>query len=335
MSALKVISYPFKTIMKTFVLGSIILWTVQSFAGSIQYSYDAAGRLAKADYGSGKTIAYTYDNSGNLLRRLAEARIIASADLAILAQMPAASFELGRANLIYTLTVTNAGPAAASQVRVTNTLPVDVLFVSASKGEAANGVFTASLGNLNAGTVTDLRLELLPLTHGVFVNTATVSADTPDANPQNNAVTCTNLVLVAADSDANGLPDWWEQYYFPNPADRISTKDFDGDGVSNRDEYLAGTDPTNQASVLFLAINPSQESPSAFSISFGTAPGRLYQVEVAPQLWPALWLPLAEDLPGSGQSNTITEPNLGAARFYRLKVTLPLTGVSLKSNVLQ
>jgi hypothetical protein len=43
-------------------------------------------------------------------------------------------------------------------------------------------------------------------------------------------------------------------------------------------------------------------------------------------------LPLADPLPGSGQSNTITEPNLGAARFYRLKVTLPLTGASLKSN---
>ena len=38
-------------------------------AASVNYSYDAAGRLAKIDYGSGGSITYTYDSAGNLLSR--------------------------------------------------------------------------------------------------------------------------------------------------------------------------------------------------------------------------------------------------------------------------
>ena len=40
-----------------------------AFAGTINYTYDDAGRLIRADYGNGKEITYTYDNAGNLLRR--------------------------------------------------------------------------------------------------------------------------------------------------------------------------------------------------------------------------------------------------------------------------
>ncbi len=38
-------------------------------AASVNYTYDAAGCLAKIDYGSGGSITYTYDSAGNLLSR--------------------------------------------------------------------------------------------------------------------------------------------------------------------------------------------------------------------------------------------------------------------------
>lgn len=38
-------------------------------AGKVSYSYDAAGRLVKADYGSAGSIAYEYDKAGNLIKR--------------------------------------------------------------------------------------------------------------------------------------------------------------------------------------------------------------------------------------------------------------------------
>ena len=40
------------------------------FAAAINYSYDSAGRLIKADYGAAGSISYTYDKAGNLLSRV-------------------------------------------------------------------------------------------------------------------------------------------------------------------------------------------------------------------------------------------------------------------------
>ena len=59
------------------------------------------------------------------------------------------------------------------------------------------------------------------------------------------------------DSDRDGLPDTWEKANFTdpdpthplNPANQRSETDPDGDGISNLDEFLNGTDPTNKNSL--------------------------------------------------------------------------------------
>ena len=57
------------------------------------------------------------------------------------------------------------------------------------------------------------------------------------------------------DSDGDGIPDDWTQQYFTHPMGMASDlsragDDKDGDGMSNLQEYLTGTDPTNSASAL-------------------------------------------------------------------------------------
>jgi hypothetical protein len=52
------------------------------------------------------------------------------------------------------------------------------------------------------------------------------------------------------DSDGDGLPDSWELAHFGN-LNQTTTGDFDGDGVSNLQEFLDGTDPANAASRSF------------------------------------------------------------------------------------
>ncbi len=48
--------------------------------------------------------------------------------------------------------------------------------------------------------------------------------------------------LSMADSDEDGLMDWWEEYYLFN-LEYDASDDPDGDGYHNIDEYFAGTDP--------------------------------------------------------------------------------------------
>jgi YD repeat-containing protein len=55
---------------KSILLAACIFAAVaRSLAGTISYTYDAAGRLVAAQYNSTTSINYTYDNNGNLLRR--------------------------------------------------------------------------------------------------------------------------------------------------------------------------------------------------------------------------------------------------------------------------
>lgn len=53
-------------------LGLAILAAQLAFA-AVTYSYDAAGRLVKVDYGSAGSIVYTYDAAGNLTSRTVQA----------------------------------------------------------------------------------------------------------------------------------------------------------------------------------------------------------------------------------------------------------------------
>ncbi len=79
------------------------------------------------------------------------------------------------------------------------------------------------------------------------------------------------VARVEFDTDNNGLPDSWERTYFGGLG-QDPNADSDGDGVSNLQEYLDGTNPTNAASFrprLYLAGTPGGlETASPFQASF-------------------------------------------------------------------
>jgi len=78
------------------------------------------------------------------------------------------------------------------------------------------------------------------------------------------------------DSDADGLHDPWETARFGN-MDQTGSGDRDGDGQSNLNEYLTGTDPaTNSSCLLITAI--AQESGGTLVRWDAVAAGR-YEVQ--------------------------------------------------------
>ncbi len=79
--------------------------------------------------------------------------------------------------------------------------------------------------------------------------------------------------LTPTDTDADGLPNFWETLYsVADPA-----VDSDGDGMNNLVEYQTGTNPTNASSVFAYDQNPAV-SANDIELSWFTVPGRTYRV---------------------------------------------------------
>jgi len=83
------------------------------------------------------------------------------------------------------------------------------------------------------------------------------------------------------DENFDGLPDDWQALYWGADASnwKSAKEDTDGDGASNTEEFLAGTNPQDNASVLRTRLVSSAEQ--GWRLEWNTQPGFLYQVQQA------------------------------------------------------
>ncbi|MGI8785711.1 MAG: hypothetical protein ACR2L2_18920 [Acidobacteriota bacterium] len=106
------------------------------------------------------------------------------------------------ADLTYTLTIRNNGPATATGVVVTDPLPAGVTFVSATPVLPAtcsfsNGTVTCSFGSISNGDSKQVQIVVRPTAAGTLTNTATVTRNENDPVASNNSSTATTTVNAA------------------------------------------------------------------------------------------------------------------------------------------
>lgn len=120
------------------------------------------------------------------------------------------------------------------------------------------------------------------------------------------------------DMDGDGMADTWEADNFGTLL-RDGTGDFDGDGFSDLNEFLAGTSPTNAASL--LKIENVSYAPADLAVAWQSVSNRHYDVLAATGSLAAPFLPVATNLPPTPPLNVYhVAPAPGAAAFYRVKV---------------
>jgi uncharacterized repeat protein (TIGR01451 family) len=242
---------------------------------------------------------------------IADVRVTASAPPEALIEFP---FDL-------VLTVSNAAPNQATAVTVTNLLSSEVSLAGATLAEGAcsiiNGMVICDLGTLDSGAAVTITLALSPLRGGLLTNAIFARAFEFDPAPSNNIA---GVVLdITGDVDGDGLPDSWEAQVGlspDNPAD--AHQDLDGDRHSNFQEYVAGTNPGDAASVLQASVVLIE---TGAQVSFATVTARRYRVESAPA--PAgPWAPLGNELVGEGDPAVVTDAEISSQgqRFYRVLV---------------
>jgi hypothetical protein len=151
---------------------------------------------------------------------------------------------------------------------------------------------------------------------------------------QYNAGNATNFTMWLAFSpasgvsvDGDGVPNWWRLQYFGHITGSAAdssrgSDDADGDGMTNLQEYLAGTNPKDRTSVFKIA-NVTPVPASGQVITWNSVSGKAYTVFSCDDMATQNWQPLTNGnlvAVGSSASCTDAPPSNVAQRFYRVRV---------------
>jgi len=112
----------------------------------------------------------------------------------------------------------------------------------------------------------------------------------------------------------NGIPfEWMTEYYGSDISQwPAATADSDHDGMSTAQEFLAGTIPTNSASVLQVQLTKTAQG---MFLNWNTQPGQTYQVQTASTM--AAWSNLGSPRFAAGMTDSIYVGG-SSAGYYRV-----------------
>jgi hypothetical protein len=138
----------------------------------------------------------------------------------------------------------------------------------------------------------------------------------------------TDTIAPGADSNGDGIPDAWELQNF-GTINIDPNADPDGDGQSNLQEYLAGTNPTNGTDYLHITAESFASGGTSATLTWSSVPTRFYYIQKTPALNPLpTWFDSGLSLisPSAGSTTTRSFADINAPmRFYRVEAVKPLS----------
>ena len=128
---------------------------------------------------------------------------------------------------------------------------------------------------------------------------------------------------LQSDSDRDGIPNSWETANGLNPnsaADALL--DSDGDGNSNRSEFLAGTDPQDPRSFFKVVAFIETGAPDSYTLLWDSVPGRRYRITRSNDL--IAWTKMeGGDIVATGTTTEVAIESSGEAKeLYRVETGL-------------
>jgi hypothetical protein len=130
-----------------------------------------------------------------------------------------------------------------------------------------------------------------------------------------------DIFIYPTDSNTNWIADTWEASYFGAESNVTADADADADGINNRDEYLAGTNPTNDLSCLMMDMTTLTNG--TLELTWDTEADRTYRIMGTTNLYTNTWVQVAGSWEASNQTEMSwveTNMNLSWNNYYRVEV---------------
>ncbi|HMO52230.1 MAG TPA: hypothetical protein PKE26_09905 [Kiritimatiellia bacterium] len=121
------------------------------------------------------------------------------------------------------------------------------------------------------------------------------------------------------DTDGDGLPDWYESMYTGSGTGMPANGDLDGDGVTNYEEFIAGTRPHDPMD--YFCVDAAAPSPNGeLMLTWQGVSGRVYGVHATPQLTDA-FIPVRTGILWT-QAWYVNSNAAATSIYYRIGVNL-------------